>query len=122
MTAGPADRRVRIYEVGPRDGLQNEATPIALDDKLRFIALLADAGLREIEATSLVAPRAIPQLADADPELFAIALVTPDGTVRSSADADVEISIQSAVKPFLFALALLFGVRVFRRPRRTIAT
>jgi isopropylmalate/homocitrate/citramalate synthase len=60
------DRRVRIYEVGPRDGLQNEAAPIATADKRRFLALLADAGLREIEATSFVAPRAIPQLADAD--------------------------------------------------------
>jgi isopropylmalate/homocitrate/citramalate synthase len=61
-----ADRDVRIYEVGPRDGLQNEAAPIATDDKLRFIDLLADAGLREIEATSFVSPKAIPQLADAD--------------------------------------------------------
>jgi hydroxymethylglutaryl-CoA lyase len=57
---------VRIYEVGPRDGLQNEATPVPLDTKRRFIELLADAGLREIEATSFVSPRAIPQLADAD--------------------------------------------------------
>jgi isopropylmalate/homocitrate/citramalate synthase len=57
---------VRIYEVGPRDGLQNEAQPIPTDTKLRFIELLADAGLREIEATSFVAPGAIPQLADAD--------------------------------------------------------
>ncbi|MGH2455391.1 MAG: hydroxymethylglutaryl-CoA lyase [Candidatus Limnocylindria bacterium] len=61
---------VRIYEVGPRDGLQAEATPVRLDDKLRFIALLADAGLREIEATSFVSPRAVAQLADAD-ELMA---------------------------------------------------
>jgi hydroxymethylglutaryl-CoA lyase len=60
------DRDVRIYEVGPRDGLQNEAAPIPTDAKLRFIALLADAGLGEIEATSFVSPRAIPQLADAD--------------------------------------------------------
>ena len=58
--------RVRIYEVGPRDGLQNEARPIPTETKARFIELLADAGLREIEATSFVAPRAIPQLADAD--------------------------------------------------------
>ncbi len=58
--------RVRIYEVGPRDGLQNEATPIPTDTKARFIELLAEAGLREIEATSFVAARAIPQLADAD--------------------------------------------------------
>ncbi len=57
---------VRIYEVGARDGLQNEARPISTDDKLAFLGLLADAGLREIEATSFVAPSAIPQLADAD--------------------------------------------------------
>ena len=62
--------RVRIYEVGPRDGLQNEATPIPTEAKARFLALLAAAGLREIEATSFVAPAAIPQLADAD-ELMA---------------------------------------------------
>ena len=60
------DTPVRIYEVGPRDGLQNEAAPIPTLTKARFIALLADAGLREIEATSFVAPGAIPQLADAD--------------------------------------------------------
>ncbi|HEX2470532.1 MAG TPA: hydroxymethylglutaryl-CoA lyase [Candidatus Limnocylindrales bacterium] len=66
MTAGPGDRRVRIYEVGPRDGLQNEAVAIPTDVKLRFIELLVDAGLGEVEATSFVSPRAIPQLADAD--------------------------------------------------------
>ena len=60
------DREVRIYEVGPRDGLQNEAQPIPTDAKLRFVDLLADAGLREIETTSFVSPRAVPQLADAD--------------------------------------------------------
>ena len=59
------ERDVRIYEVGPRDGLQNEETPISTEAKLRFIGLLADAGLREIEATSFVSPKAIPQLADA---------------------------------------------------------
>jgi isopropylmalate/homocitrate/citramalate synthase len=61
---------VRIYEVGPRDGLQAEATAVPTDAKLRFIELLADAGLGQIEATSFVSPRAIPQLADAD-ELMA---------------------------------------------------
>jgi hydroxymethylglutaryl-CoA lyase len=64
------DRHVRVYEVGPRDGLQNETAPVRTDAKLRFIELLADAGLREIEATSLVSSRAVPQLADAD-ELLA---------------------------------------------------
>ncbi len=59
-------RRVRIYEVGPRDGLQNEATPLATATKLEYIGMLRAAGLTEIEATSFVSPRAIPQLADAD--------------------------------------------------------
>ncbi|HYX10652.1 MAG TPA: hydroxymethylglutaryl-CoA lyase [Candidatus Acidoferrum sp.] len=69
--AGPATAdHVRIYEVGPRDGLQNEERPISLATKLRYLELLADAGLREIEATSFVAPSAIPQLSDAD-ELMA---------------------------------------------------
>ncbi len=71
MPAMPVtERDVRVYEVGPRDGLQNESTPIPIDAKLRYIGLLADAGLREIEATSFVSPRAVPQLADAD-ELMA---------------------------------------------------
>ena len=67
-----ADRDVRVYEVGPRDGLQNEKTPIPTEAKLRFIGLLADAGLREIEATSFVSPEAVPQLADADDLLAAL--------------------------------------------------
>lgn len=57
---------VRVYEVGPRDGLQNEADSIPTAAKARFIGLLADAGLTEIEATSFVSPAAVPQLADAD--------------------------------------------------------
>jgi hydroxymethylglutaryl-CoA lyase len=58
--------RVRIYEVGPRDGLQNESTAISLETKRAFIERLVAAGLREIEATSFVSPKAIPQLADGD--------------------------------------------------------
>jgi hydroxymethylglutaryl-CoA lyase len=58
--------RVRIYEVGPRDGLQNESAHVSTETKKRFIELLEDAGLREIEATSFVSPRSIPQLADAE--------------------------------------------------------
>jgi isopropylmalate/homocitrate/citramalate synthase len=68
---------VRIYEVGPRDGLQNEATSIGTRTKVRFIELLASAGLREIEATSFVSPKAIPQLADAS-ELMAGLLIQPE--------------------------------------------
>ena len=58
--------RVRVYEVGPRDGLQNEAAAIPLATKLGFIDRLGAAGLQEIEVTSFVSARAIPQLADAD--------------------------------------------------------
>jgi hydroxymethylglutaryl-CoA lyase len=61
-----ASSEVRIYEVGPRDGLQAESAIVDTDDKLRFIELLTDAGLREIETTSFVSPTAIPQLADAE--------------------------------------------------------
>jgi hydroxymethylglutaryl-CoA lyase len=64
---------VRIYEVGPRDGLQNEASPIATAVKLEYIGLLRAAGLHEIEATSFVSPAAIPQLADADEVMRALA-------------------------------------------------
>jgi isopropylmalate/homocitrate/citramalate synthase len=63
---------VRIYEVGPRDGLQAEGVSVATEDKLRFVSLLADAGLREIEATSFVSAKAVPQLADADELMRAI--------------------------------------------------
>ena len=81
MAAPPeADRRVRIYEVGPRDGLQNEARPIATADKRRFIELLAAAGLTEIEATSFVRPSAIPQLADGDELLQALVWAGRAGT------------------------------------------
>jgi len=66
-------RSVRIYEVGPRDGLQNEAAQISTAAKLEYIRLLRAAGLREIEATSFVSPRAIPQLADADELIRALA-------------------------------------------------
>src|SRR5262245_7194183 len=58
-------RRVTIYEVGPRDGLQNEKLSVPTEAKIRYIDLLSDSGLRFIEASSFVSPRAIPQLADA---------------------------------------------------------
>src|SRR5258706_14645348 len=58
--------QVSIYEVSPRDGLQNEARPIPLAGKLELISALVSAGLRRIELTSFVSPRWVPQLADAD--------------------------------------------------------
>ena len=58
-------RHVEIYEVGPRDGLQNEARPVPTADKIALINQLAATGLARIEVTSFVNPRWIPQLADA---------------------------------------------------------
>ncbi len=57
--------RVRIHEVGPRDGLQNEKTIVPVAVKAEFIHRLADAGLTTVEATSFVHPDRVPQLADA---------------------------------------------------------
>ncbi|MEU2536514.1 hydroxymethylglutaryl-CoA lyase [Streptomyces iakyrus] len=61
--------RVRIHEVGARDGLQNEKATVPTEVKAEFIRRLADAGLTTIEATSFVHPKWVPQLADAE-QLF----------------------------------------------------
>ena len=58
--------RVTLVEVGPRDGLQNEAGTIALASKLRLVDDLADAGHRVIEAGSFVNPKWVPQMADSE--------------------------------------------------------
>ena len=63
---------VTVVEVGPRDGLQNEASAVPADAKVRFVEALAEAGLPVVEVTSFVSPRAVPQLADADEVLPAV--------------------------------------------------
>ncbi|MGH3420102.1 MAG: hydroxymethylglutaryl-CoA lyase, partial [Streptosporangiaceae bacterium] len=57
--------QVEIYEVGPRDGLQNEAATVPVATKAGFVERLVAAGLRTVEATSFVSPKWVPQLADA---------------------------------------------------------
>ena len=59
-------KHVTICEVGPRDGLQNEAQSVPAEAKIRYVEMLVDAGITVIEATSFVNPKAVPQLADAD--------------------------------------------------------
>lgn len=73
---------VSIYEVSPRDGLQNEATPIPLEGKRRLIDALCAAGLRRIEITSFVSPKWVPQLADA--EELARTIRPPEGVTFSA--------------------------------------
>jgi hydroxymethylglutaryl-CoA lyase len=72
MSGYPAS--VRIREVGPRDGFQNEPEVIATDEKVRLIELLGSSGLRRIEVTSFVRADVIPQLADAERVLDAVRL------------------------------------------------
>lgn len=94
---------VTIVEVGPRDGLQNEPASIPTEVKQGFIERLGAAGLPVIEATSFVHPRAVPQLADADALLPAIArragvrypvlVPTPRGLERAVAAGADEIAV-----------------------------
>jgi hydroxymethylglutaryl-CoA lyase len=65
----PYPRQVRVVDVGPRDGLQNEAAAIPTDVKVHFVDLLTQAGFGWIEVTSFVHPKAVPRMADAD-EVF----------------------------------------------------
>jgi len=62
MTTLPT--RVTLVDVGPRDGLQNEKETVSTADKARLVSLLQDAGLKEIEVTSFVSPKWVPQMAD----------------------------------------------------------
>ena len=75
-------KSVHIVEVGPRDGLQNEARTVPTDKKAEFVKLLAAAGLKDIEVASFVHPKWIPQLADAQD---LIKQLEPNPNVRYSA-------------------------------------
>lgn len=81
MTSSVLPKRVRIIDVGPRDGLQMESRFVPTDLKVELIDGLAASGLREIEATSFVHPRVIPQMADAAEVMRRI---RRDGAVRWS--------------------------------------
>jgi hydroxymethylglutaryl-CoA lyase len=69
---------IKIYEVGPRDGLQNEAMPVSTAQKNQLVAGLIAAGLQHIELTSFVQPTAVPQMADADEVMVANRHKYPD--------------------------------------------
>ena len=73
---------VDVYEVGPRDGLQNELRTLATADKVRLIDALVAAGLKRIEVTSFVPPKWIPQLADAEQVLARVK--RPPGVIFSA--------------------------------------
>src|SRR4051794_28072239 len=82
ISSGPmTPQRVRIREVGPRDGFQNEPEVIPTDEKVRLIDLLSSSGLERLEVTSFVRPDVIPQLADAEEVLRSVQ--RPDGVAFS---------------------------------------
>jgi len=70
--------RVTVYEVGPRDGLQNEQSLVPLEVKAEFVQRLLAAGLTAVETTSFVSPQWVPQLADAA-DLLALLGPEPEG-------------------------------------------
>jgi isopropylmalate/homocitrate/citramalate synthase len=73
FTLSALPRRVKVCEMGPRDGLQNEREIVPAADKVRYIDMLSASGLAVIETTSFVRPEAIPQLTDAEAVMGAIA-------------------------------------------------
>jgi hydroxymethylglutaryl-CoA lyase len=66
---------VRIIEMGPRDGLQNEKTPVSVEDRIAFVEALVAAGLDTVEVGAFVSPKAIPQMASSDAVLRGVAHV-----------------------------------------------
>ncbi|HZN57057.1 MAG TPA: hydroxymethylglutaryl-CoA lyase [Planctomycetota bacterium] len=92
-------RSVRIVEVGPRDGLQNEPGTVSADAKVAFVEALAEAGLSHIEVTSFVSPRKVPQMQDASevfrriakkPGVTYTALVPNEEGLRRAIEAGVQ--------------------------------
>src|SRR5258708_13259883 len=63
---------VRIVEVGPRDGLQNEKTPVSVAGRIAFIEALVGAGLHTVEVGAFVSPQAIPQMVNSDQVLHGV--------------------------------------------------
>lgn len=89
---------VTIYEVGPRDGLQNESVLVPTDTKIEFIRRLVEAGLPVIEATSFVHPRWVPQLADASEVLAALDLTAASMPVLVPNDRGLDRALEAGVR------------------------
>ncbi|WP_404300493.1 hydroxymethylglutaryl-CoA lyase [Alicycliphilus denitrificans] len=102
----PYPSQVRIIDVGPRDGLQNEKTPVPAEVKIALVHRLQDAGLKEIEVTSYVSPKWVPQMADNHEVMAGIArqagvrysVLTPNlkGWEAAAADKPDEIVVFGA--------------------------
>jgi len=100
--------QVSIYEVSPRDGLQNESATVPLSGKVRLIDALVAAGLRRIEITSFVSPKWIPQLEDAD-ELCEVVLAHPHEGVSFSALCPNPRGLERAKKAHIGEVAVFMS-------------
>lgn len=103
MALNSASGDVRIVEVGPRDGLQNEPRVLPTSDKVRFVEMLEAAGLKEIEVASFVSTKLVPQLADAEAVL---AVLRPKPGVRYSALVPNQRGLERALAAGARAIAL----------------
>ena len=110
--------KVRVVEVGPRDGLQNESVILSTGDKVQFIEMLAEAGFADIEVSSFVNPARVPQLADAS-EVFA--RLAPRANVRYSALVPNAKGLERALDAGVKAIAL-FTAASETFTRRNIGT
>ncbi|MHC4108219.1 MAG: hydroxymethylglutaryl-CoA lyase [Planctomycetota bacterium] len=110
---------IRITEVGARDGLQNEAAIIDIADKVRFIDLISESGVAEIEVSSFVSPRWVPQLADAD-EVFR--RIRRRGGVGYSALVPNELGAQRALEANVDKIAVMTAASETFSRKNTNAT
>jgi hydroxymethylglutaryl-CoA lyase len=123
QSSGPktTSRPIRIIEVGPRDGLQNEPGLISTEDKVSFVNALSQTGVAEIEIGSFVSPQAIPQLADSDevarkierrPDVTYSALVPNErGYERARAAAMQKIAVFTAASETFSQRNIKCGIR-----------
>jgi hydroxymethylglutaryl-CoA lyase len=107
---------VTLYEVGPRDGLQNEAAKLPLPSKQKLVAALADAGLPRIEIGSFVRPDWIPQLADTDALARSL---TPREGVRYAALVPNRTGLDRAVAAGMKEVALFMSVSESHNQKNT---
>ena len=109
--------QVSVYEVSPRDGLQNEALPVPLEGKIQLIQALMASGLTRIELTSFVSPRWVPQLADAE-ELIR-ALAPSAGGVTFSALVPNATGLERALRVGLQEIAVFLSASETHNQKNT---
>jgi hydroxymethylglutaryl-CoA lyase len=110
-------QRVSVYEVSPRDGLQNEAAPVPLEGKVELIRALMAAGLTRIELTSFVSPRWVPLLADA--EALIRTLAPEAGGVTFSALVPNATGLERALRVGLHEIAVFLSASETHNQKNT---